>query len=191
MCAIRDGISRKGLGYSISNHIGAELVTTAIDRAVAGRGGRCRETILHSDRGGEYTAHLTAASCPSRIASVDGCDRDLLGQQSIRIVLVDVQARGILSARLREEIRSGGLTAGSSSATPFDDTRQWGCEALTAMRSHFRLQLREVCNPLVHRSGGTSLEPLSGVSTPRGQPQVEPTLRRPLSRNRNATTSAR
>lgn len=63
LCAIRDGSSRKVLGYSISNHIGAELVTTAIDRAVAGRGGRCRETILHSDRGGEYTAHLTVAAC--------------------------------------------------------------------------------------------------------------------------------
>ncbi|QSE78190.1 IS3 family transposase [Rhodococcus koreensis] len=63
LCAIRDGHSRKVLGYSIANHISAEMVTTAIDRAVATRGGRCRETILHSDRGGEYTAHLTAASC--------------------------------------------------------------------------------------------------------------------------------
>ena len=63
LCAIRDGHSRKVLGYSIADRISAEMVTTAIDRAVAARGGRCRETILHSDRGGEYTAHLTAASC--------------------------------------------------------------------------------------------------------------------------------
>ncbi len=64
LCAIRDGHSRKVLGYSVSDHIGAEMVTTAIDRAVATRDGQCRETILHSDRGGgEYTAHLTAASC--------------------------------------------------------------------------------------------------------------------------------
>ncbi|MFZ2528047.1 MAG: IS3 family transposase [Rhodococcus sp. (in: high G+C Gram-positive bacteria)] len=63
LCAIRDGHSRKVLGYSMSDHIGAEMVTTAIDRAVATRGGRCEHAILHSDRGGEYTAHLTAAAC--------------------------------------------------------------------------------------------------------------------------------
>ncbi|WP_134734612.1 IS3 family transposase [Amycolatopsis nivea] len=63
LCAIRDGHSRKVLGYSVSDHISAEMVTDAIDDAVAARGGRCRGTILHSDRGGEFTAHLTAAAC--------------------------------------------------------------------------------------------------------------------------------
>ena len=63
LCAIRDGHSRMVLGYSIADHIGAEMVTEAIDAAVAIRGGRCRGTILHSDRGGEYTAHLTAQAC--------------------------------------------------------------------------------------------------------------------------------
>ncbi|MFI0805657.1 IS3 family transposase [Amycolatopsis lurida] len=63
LCAIRDGRSRKVLGYSVSDHIGAEMVTDAIDAAVAVRGGRCRGAILHSDRGGEYTAHLTAKAC--------------------------------------------------------------------------------------------------------------------------------
>ncbi|AHH98668.1 IS3 family transposase [Kutzneria albida] len=63
LCAIRDGHSRKVLGYSISDHIGAEMVTDAIDAAATARGGGCRGTILHSDRGGEYTAHLTAQAC--------------------------------------------------------------------------------------------------------------------------------
>jgi putative transposase len=63
LCAIRDGHSRKVLGYSVADHISAEMVTDAIDSAVAGRGGGCRGTILHSDRGGEYTAHLTAKAC--------------------------------------------------------------------------------------------------------------------------------
>ncbi|MCK0093843.1 IS3 family transposase [Rhodococcus sp. F64268] len=63
LCAVRDGHSRKVLGYSISSHINAGMVTIAIDRAVATRGGGCEGTILHSDRGGEYTAHLTAAAC--------------------------------------------------------------------------------------------------------------------------------
>ncbi|WP_410666757.1 IS3 family transposase [Amycolatopsis sp. cmx-4-68] len=63
LCAIRDGHSRKVLGYSISGHIGAEMVTSAIDAAVAARGGGCGGTILHSDRGGEFTANLTAWAC--------------------------------------------------------------------------------------------------------------------------------
>jgi len=63
LCAIRDGHSRKVLGYSIAEHISAEKVAEAIGAAVAGRSGRCRGTILHSDRGGEYTAHLTAQAC--------------------------------------------------------------------------------------------------------------------------------
>jgi putative transposase len=63
LCAIRDGHSRKVLGYSIAEHISAGMVTEAIDAAVASRGGKCRGTVLHSDRGGEFTAHLTAAVC--------------------------------------------------------------------------------------------------------------------------------
>jgi transposase InsO family protein len=63
LCAIRDRHSRKVLGYSVSDHIGAEMVTDAIDGAVVARGGGCRGTILHSDRGGEFTAHLTAQAC--------------------------------------------------------------------------------------------------------------------------------
>ncbi|GAA3639420.1 IS3 family transposase [Lentzea roselyniae] len=63
LCAIRDGHSRRVLGYSVADHIGAEMVTTAIEAAVAARGGDCRGTVLHSDRGGEYTANLTAQAC--------------------------------------------------------------------------------------------------------------------------------
>jgi transposase InsO family protein len=63
LCAIRDGHSRKVLGYSVADHIGADMVTDAIEAAVAARGGGCRDTVLHSDRGGEYTANLTAQAC--------------------------------------------------------------------------------------------------------------------------------
>jgi transposase InsO family protein len=63
LCAIRDGHTRKVLGYSVADHIGAEMVTTAIEAAVTARGGQCRDTVLHSDRGGEYTANLTAQAC--------------------------------------------------------------------------------------------------------------------------------
>jgi putative transposase len=39
------------------------MVTDAIGDAVAARGSRCRGTVLHSGRGGEFTAHLTAEAC--------------------------------------------------------------------------------------------------------------------------------
>ncbi|MBB4689549.1 DDE-type integrase/transposase/recombinase [Amycolatopsis jiangsuensis] len=65
LCAIRDGHSRKVLGYSVSDHIGVEMVADAVDDAAADRSGRCRGTILHSDRGGEFTAHLTHGFPPA------------------------------------------------------------------------------------------------------------------------------
>ncbi len=63
LCAIRDGHSRTVLGYSVADHIGAGMVTDAIEAAVVARGGGCRGTVLHSDRGGEFTANLTAQAC--------------------------------------------------------------------------------------------------------------------------------
>ncbi|MFC6087647.1 DDE-type integrase/transposase/recombinase [Saccharothrix lopnurensis] len=53
LCATRDGHSRKVLGYSVADHIGAGMVTKATEAAVAVRGERCRGTVPHSDRGGE------------------------------------------------------------------------------------------------------------------------------------------
>ncbi|MDQ3576336.1 MAG: IS3 family transposase [Actinomycetota bacterium] len=44
LCAIRDGHSRLVLGYSVADHIGAEMVTTTIEAAVAARGDGCRGT---------------------------------------------------------------------------------------------------------------------------------------------------
>jgi putative transposase len=63
LCAIRDEHSRRALGWAVEDHMRTELVTTAVDRAVFTRGGRCRDTILHSDRGTQYTAHDMAAAC--------------------------------------------------------------------------------------------------------------------------------
>jgi putative transposase len=55
LCAIRDGHTRKVLGYSISDRISAEMVTDAIDDAVAARGADvvarlCIPTVARSSR---------------------------------------------------------------------------------------------------------------------------------------------
>ncbi len=63
LCAIRDGHSRRVLGHVVADHIGADMVCQAIDAAVARRGGSVAGTVLHSDRGGEFTAAFTAQAC--------------------------------------------------------------------------------------------------------------------------------
>lgn len=63
VCAIRDGHSRRVLGHSVADHIGADTVCQAIDAAVACRGRSVAGTVLHSDRGGEFTAALTEKTC--------------------------------------------------------------------------------------------------------------------------------
>jgi putative transposase len=63
LCAIRDGHTRRVLGHAVADHIGADVVEAAIEQAAAVRGGRVRGTILHSDRGGEFTAGLAVKAC--------------------------------------------------------------------------------------------------------------------------------
>jgi putative transposase len=53
LCAIRDEHSRRALGWFVDDHMRTELVTTAVDRAVFMRGGRCKGVILQSDRGSQ------------------------------------------------------------------------------------------------------------------------------------------
>jgi putative transposase len=60
LCAIRDGHSRRVFGHVVAGHIGADMTCEAIDVAVACRGRGVAGTVLHSDRGGEFTAGLTA-----------------------------------------------------------------------------------------------------------------------------------
>ncbi|MCK5752714.1 MAG: IS3 family transposase [Mycobacterium sp.] len=63
LCAIRDEHSRRVLGWSLADHMRTELVEAAVDDAVFTRGGSVAGTILHSDRGSQYTSHDMAAAC--------------------------------------------------------------------------------------------------------------------------------
>ncbi|GAS92738.1 IS3 family transposase, partial [Mycolicibacterium brisbanense] len=63
LCAIRDEHSKRVLGWSVADHMLTELVTDALARAVAVRGGDVAGTIMHSDRGTQFTAHAMAQAC--------------------------------------------------------------------------------------------------------------------------------
>lgn len=66
LCAILDGHTRRVLGHVVAGHIGSDMVGQAIDNAVACRGNAGHDvtgTVLHSDRGGEFTGSLTVQAC--------------------------------------------------------------------------------------------------------------------------------
>jgi putative transposase len=63
LCAIRDEHSRRALGWNTDDHMRTGLVTAAVGSAVFVRGNRCRGTILHSDRGSQYTAGDMEQAC--------------------------------------------------------------------------------------------------------------------------------
>jgi putative transposase len=63
LCAIRDEHSKRVLGWSVADHMLTGLVTDALAQAVAVRDGHVVGTILHSDRGTQYTARAMAQAC--------------------------------------------------------------------------------------------------------------------------------
>ena len=56
LCAVRDGCSRRVLGYAFSDSLHTDLVVDALRRAVTFREGETSGVILHADRGCQYTS---------------------------------------------------------------------------------------------------------------------------------------
>jgi transposase InsO family protein len=54
LASVLDLGSRRWLGYSMAGHMRTELVSDALDMAVATRGGQVKGTIFHGDRGSQY-----------------------------------------------------------------------------------------------------------------------------------------
>jgi transposase InsO family protein len=54
LASVLDLGSRRWLGYSMANHMRTELVSDALNMAVATRGGQVKRTIFHGDRGSQY-----------------------------------------------------------------------------------------------------------------------------------------
>jgi hypothetical protein len=49
MCAVRDGCSRRVIGWALDEHLRTELVESAVAMAVAMRGALAERVILHAD----------------------------------------------------------------------------------------------------------------------------------------------
>lgn len=60
LCAVRDGCSRRVLGYAFSDSLHTDLVETALRRAVTFRTGDSAGVIFHADRGCQYTSAQVA-----------------------------------------------------------------------------------------------------------------------------------
>jgi putative transposase len=56
LCAVRDGCSRRVIGWAIDDYLHTDLVQAALAMAVALRGELADEVILHADRGCQYTS---------------------------------------------------------------------------------------------------------------------------------------
>ncbi|MDN5764183.1 MAG: IS3 family transposase [Microlunatus sp.] len=56
LCAVRDGCSRRVIGYAFADSLHTDVVETALRRAVTFRQGDTAGTIFHADRGCQYTS---------------------------------------------------------------------------------------------------------------------------------------
>lgn len=56
LCAVRDGHSRRLIGWAIDEHLHTDLVEAAVTMAVTMRGRSAEQAILHADRGCQYTS---------------------------------------------------------------------------------------------------------------------------------------
>ena len=63
LCAIRDEHSGRVLGYSLEDHMRAELVLEALDQAARSRHYDVAGTIFHADRGSQFSDRKVEALC--------------------------------------------------------------------------------------------------------------------------------
>jgi transposase InsO family protein len=63
LAAVIDLYSGRLVGWSIAEHMRAELVRDALAAAVVTRGGQVAGVVLHSDGGSQYTSSLVAGYC--------------------------------------------------------------------------------------------------------------------------------
>jgi transposase InsO family protein len=63
LCCVRDEGSSRVLGWQLADHMRTEIVTDALDQAIATRFASCAGTIFHADRGSQFSDHKAEALC--------------------------------------------------------------------------------------------------------------------------------
>ncbi len=63
LATVIDLYSRRLIGYSMAEHMRADLVVDALRHAVAARGGQVDGVIFHADHGAQYTSQSFANAC--------------------------------------------------------------------------------------------------------------------------------
>lgn len=63
LCAVRDGCSRRVIGWAIADHLRADLVDRALSMAYVLRGRLPGQVVFHADRGCQYTSAQIAELC--------------------------------------------------------------------------------------------------------------------------------
>ena len=63
LCAVRDGCSRRVIGWATADHLRADLVDQALSMAYVLRGQLPEQVIFHADRGCQYTSAQIADLC--------------------------------------------------------------------------------------------------------------------------------
>lgn len=92
-CAVKDEHSKRILGWSLDDHMRAELVASALASAAVTRNYVCNRTMFHSDRAKPiHVKNRRRFRRKTGPASINERHRNLLGQRRGRVVVVDFQA---------------------------------------------------------------------------------------------------
>lgn len=78
---------------AVADHMRSELVLDALDMAVSERGGDVTGTIMHSDKGTQYTAGIMKQACERYGLRRSMGETGNAGTMLARKLMVDVQAR--------------------------------------------------------------------------------------------------
>lgn len=106
LCAVRDGCSRRVIGWAIDDYLHTDLVQAALEMAVAMRGELAGQVVMHADRGCQYTsAQLARFAREHNLARSVGAYRSVLGQLSAGIFLGDTESRVLRPLRVANQGR--------------------------------------------------------------------------------------